>query len=245
MSALRPFRLAMLQMEVRGGDKPANVRRALERIATAADHGADVVLLPECLDLGWTHPSSRAQAEPVPDGGVCAALRDAARRHSLIVCAGLTERDGDRVYNAAVLIDSHGELLLRHRKIHELDIAHDVYDQGDRLNVASTPLGTIGVLIRADACAPDRVLARSLGRMGADLILSPCAWAVSPAFDNDAEPYGQLWRDVYTATAREFGCAVVGVSNVGPVDGGPWDGWRCIGCSLAVDPHGQIVRHAR
>ncbi len=35
--------------------------------------------------------------------------------------------------------------------------------------------------------------------------------------------------------------AFVGVSNVGPVTYGAWSGWRCIGCSLAMGPGGEVL----
>jgi hypothetical protein len=34
---------------------------------------------------------------------------------------------------------------------------------------------------------------------------------------------------------------VVGVSSVGPMTGGPWAGRKCIGCSLAVGPGGEVL----
>jgi hypothetical protein len=34
---------------------------------------------------------------------------------------------------------------------------------------------------------------------------------------------------------------VVGVSNVGWLTAGPWKGRKCIGCSLAVGPGGEIL----
>lgn len=34
---------------------------------------------------------------------------------------------------------------------------------------------------------------------------------------------------------------VVGVSNVGLVDGGEWDGWKCIGHSVAFGANGQVL----
>jgi hypothetical protein len=77
--------------------------------------------------------------------------------------------------------------------------------------------------------------------MGAQLILSPSAWAVDADHDNLREPYGQLWRDSYTELARLYDLAVVGVSNVGWITGGPWQGRQCIGCSLAVGPGGAIL----
>lgn len=237
-------RIALVQMSVGGGSRAANMGRAVDRIAEAASRGADIAVLPECLDLGWTHPSSQAGAESVPHGETCRALAEAARSHRILVCAGLTERDGDRVYNAAVLIDRDGALLLRHRKIHELDIGQPFYARGDRLNVAETEFGRIGVMICADANAPDYVLGRALGRMGAGLILSPCAWAVPADHDNAKEPYGDLWRRSYGVIAGEFSAAVIGVSNVGAITAGPWEGRHCIGCSLAIGRSGKEILQA-
>lgn len=238
---LTMFRLALLQMRVDGGARPANVQRALDRLATAAAAGAHVALLPEALDLGWTHPAARTEAEPIPEGDTFRRLREAAMRHGLYVAAGLTERADARVFNSAVLIDPEGRLLLHHRKLNELEIGHAAYDQGDRLAVTSTPLGTFGLMICADAFARGQVVGRTLGLMGADVILSPCAWAVPADHDNRREPYGQLWRDNYGPVARDFQLWIAGASNVGPLEAGPWQGRRCIGCSLLVGPEGTPV----
>jgi predicted amidohydrolase len=235
------FKLALAQMRVDGGRKDDNLRRAEDRIAQAAAHGADVVLLPEALDLGWTHPSARREADPIPDGPACARLRAAARRHGRHMCAGLTERAGEQVYNAAVLIDPHGDVILHHRKLNELAIGHDCYDPGDRLGVARTPLGTLGLMICADGFAAGQVLGRALGYMGGDVILSPSAWAVPADHDNSAEPYGDLWRRNYRPVATDFRLWVAGVSNVGWLTAGPWAGRKCIGCSLVIGPDGSEV----
>jgi predicted amidohydrolase len=117
------FRLALVQMKVVGGHKEQNLAHADAMIGRAADEGADVVVLPEAMSLGWTYPAGRAEADPVPDGRTCTVLRDVARRHGRYVCSGLVERAGDRVYNAAVLIGPNGEVLLLHRKVNELEIA--------------------------------------------------------------------------------------------------------------------------
>jgi hypothetical protein len=74
--------------------------------------------------------------------------------------------------------------------------------------------------------------------MGAQLILSPCAWVVPEDHDNDAEPYGQLWLDSYSPVARDFRLWIAGASNVGPITAGPWAGRKCIGCSLLIGPDG-------
>ena len=39
--------------------------------------------------------------------------------------------------------------------------------------------------------------------------------------------------------AKLYGVPVVGVSNVGPVTGGAWAGWKCIGNSIALFGDGE------
>jgi predicted amidohydrolase len=202
--------------------------------------GCRLVVLPECLDLGWTDPSARELARPVP-GPHADVLTRTAREAGVYVAAGLVERAGDRLYNAAVLIDPGGRIVLHHRKINELDIALDLYSVGDRLGVAETALGTLGLAICADNFADSLALGHVLARMGAQLILSPSAWAVDADHDNVGAPYGALWLDSYTELARLYDVTVVGVSNVGPMTGGPWAGRACIGCSLAVGPGGEVL----
>ena len=234
------IRVGMGQMLVEGAAPAANLERALRMIRDAGAQSCDVVVLPECLDTGWTHPTARELAEPIP-GPHSEALADAAREAGIHVVAGITERDGDRIYNAAVLISPAGDILLKHRKINELDIARDLYSTGDRLGVARTPLGTIGVDICADNFPDSLHLARSLASMGAQVLLSPCAWAVDADHDNEKEPYGDLWIGSYTTLAKCQGLPVVGVSSVGWLNDGPWKGRKCIGCSLAVGRDGRIL----
>jgi len=234
-----PFKIALAQILVNGGEPSVNVALAVENIANAARSGASVVLLPEALDCGWCHSSALAQACGIPDGDACLRLREAAKAHHIHVCAGLIERAGDALFNSAVLISPEGDVLLHHRKINELTMAHHLYACGDRLGVAHTPLGTIGLMICADGFAPNLAVSRALGLMGAQIILSPCAWAVPPEHDNIREPYGQLWLDSYGPVAKEFGLWIAGASNVGMITEGEWRGHKCIGCSLVMRPDGN------
>ena len=67
---------------------------------------------------GFPTPQNVARlAEPL-DGPSLSALRDAARQAGVSVAIGLAERDGERFYNTAVLIDHEGGLLLSYRKTH-------------------------------------------------------------------------------------------------------------------------------
>jgi len=239
--AEHPFKLAMVQMRVEPGARTQNLRRATELIAQAAAQGAQVVLLPEALPLGWTDSSTRQFADEVPGGETCRLLAQLAKEHRLHLCSGVIERAGDSIFNAAVLLGPSGDVLLHHRKLNELGIAHDCYAQGDRLAVAHTPLGCLGLMICADAFARGQIVSRTLGLMGAQMILSPCAWAVPADHDNAREPYGKLWRDHYGPVARDFQLWIAGVSYVGPIRSGAWAGRKCIGCSLLVGPDGREV----
>lgn len=236
------FQLGMAQMLVHPGNPEANLRRARQMIAEAAESKCRIVVLPECLDVGWAHSSTRELAQPIP-GPPFERLSQAAARHGIHVVAGLTERDRLRVYNTAVLIGPDGRLLLKHRKINILNITQDLYSVGDRLGVADTELGRIAINICADNFPSSLCLGHTLGRMGARALLSPCAWAVPADYDNALQPYGrELWHPAYRELARLYEMPVVGVSNVGPITHGPWAGRQCIGSSLAVDADGSVLQ---
>ncbi len=234
------FKLGMAQMLVEPGEVDRNLRRATTMIQQAAQAKCDIMVLPECLDVGWTHPDSRQLAQPIP-GEYSQQLSEAARTWGLYVVAGLTEREGDRLFNAAVLIAPDGRLLLKHRKINILEIAQDLYATGNCLCVAETSAGTIGIPICADNFPNSLALGHALARMGAQMLLSPSAWAVAADHNNKRDPYGELWRQSFTTLARLYDITVVGVSNVGWITAGPWQGRKCIGCSLAVGPGGDII----
>ena len=235
------FKLALAQMLVEGGQPQENLYRAEARIQEAAQNGAQLVLLPEALDLGWTHPMGREKAAPIPMGNPCKRLSEKAKENQVYVCAGLTEREGEAVFNAAVLIDPQGKVLLKHRKLNELAMGHQVYDQGDRLGVVHTPLGTLGLMICADGYVNDQVITRTLGYMGAQVVLAPSAWAVPPDFNPTLMPYGNEWRESLSPVAKNFSLYIAAVSNVGTLTWGPWAGHPCIGNSLVFGPTGKEI----
>lgn len=234
------FLAGMGQILVEPGCPQANLNRAADAIQQAASWGCRLVVFPECLDLGWGDPSARDLAQPIP-GPHVERLREAAQEHRIYVAAGLVERSGNRLFNAAILISPAGHILLHHRKINELDICLDLYSVGDRLGVAETELGIIGLNLCADNFGNSLAIGHVLCRMGAQIIISPSAWAVDADHDNAKDPYGKLWLDSYTELARLYDVTLIGVSNVGWITNGPWSGRKVIGCSLAVGPGGRVL----
>lgn len=231
----------MGQLLVEGGEPERNVARAVTMIGQAAREGCAVVVLPETLDLGWTHPSALDMAEPIP-GPRSALLRDAAVEHRIYVCAGLTERDGDQVYNAGVLISPDGEILLKYRKINVLECAFPYYAIGGSLGVVQTPLGCIGMSICSDNYSNSLEIGHTLGRMGARIILSPSSWTVDYSEQNAADPYSDKWLAPYRSLAEVHELVIVSTTSVGYIVGGPYEGKKMVGCSLAVGPEGLIAK---
>ena len=232
-----PLMVGMAQIRVEGGRPHANLERAIDAIDQAAASNCDVIVLPECLDLGWTDHSSQWLAEPVP-GPRTEVLQRAARSHGIVVVAGLTERAGESIFNTAIVCDRDGSLVGIHRKVREIEEARGIYDTGHQATVLEASIGRVGVLICADNLTTDLIDEAAFA--GAQMILSPSSWAVSPDHDEDAQPYGQEWLAPYGTAATAHGLPIVGVSNVGQIRSGPWRGRLCIGKSLAIDSNGKV-----
>lgn len=170
----RKLKVGMLQIRVVFSDAPGNLTRAREAVKKAVKEGAEICVLPEAMDLGWANPEAAELATPVP-GPVSALLCATALKNRVWLLSGITEKDGDDVYNTALLISPQGEIKAKHRKINILTGVEDVYTPGDRLQTVKTPLGRIGFDICADNFMTSLPLGHALARMGAQIILSPCA----------------------------------------------------------------------
>lgn len=232
------IKIAMGQMLVQGGKVQENLKRAESMIFKAAELGNEIIVLPECIDMGWTYPEAPSLAQEIP-GPYSRILCETAEKNSIYVAAGLTEKAGEKIYNSALFISPGGEILLKHRKINILDIAQDIYSIGNSLAVAETELGIIGLDICADNFPDSFAIAHTLARMGSDILLSPCSWAIPPDYSGGYPC--QMWEDSFTRLAYLFGIPVIGVSNVGIISAGVWKNYRCIGNSLAVSKDCVIV----
>lgn len=231
--------VAMAQMYVMAGQLDANLERACGLIEQAAAQGAQVIVLPECCDIGWTDDRVPELAGPIPGGTAYEAIAGAARQAQIHVVAGLTEASNAKVFNSAVLVSPSGNLLALHRKINVLGIAQHLYSIGDRLTVCETDFGTVGINICADNFDSSLAIADTLCRMGAQVIFSPSAWA-DDVPDPDTYSYGvKFWRQGYQRVCRHYRVSLIAVSNVGDMPTGPWAGRKAVGCSLAIGPDGN------
>lgn len=234
------YKIAMIQQKVQYGQAEENLKRAETWIAEAKRKDCVCAVLPECFDLGWANPNGRELAQEIP-GERFYRLCDMAKRNEIYLVAGLTEACGTRLYNTAVFISDQGELLGKHRKINLVEGVEPMFSVGDRLGVYETKFGLVGMDICADNFPSSLAIGQCLGKMGAQIILSPCSWAVRPE-DKEYNPtYPDQWIQPYTQLSQQFGLSVIGVSNVGTVEEGAWKGMSCIGSSVAVMNHGGRI----
>lgn len=232
------MRFALAQMLVESGAYSRNIEKIKSIVGEASENNSEVIVFPECADVGWLSSSDWREAHERWVKSV-RLLSQLARKNSLYICAGLTDGENGRLYNTAVLLSPDGDTLLHHRKINLLDFEKKVYSAGSSLSVVSGPIAGTSVLICADNFPQSLYLGRSTGLMGARLLLSPCSWAVEPGLSDD--PDEGMWISSFTELAKEFGITTIAVSNVGILENPPWEGYGCVGNSVVVGKSGNII----
>ncbi len=220
--------IATVQSNPLLGDLDHNRRAILNKLASAAQSGARLVVFPECSLSGYVL-NSRAEALPLaepPDGPTIRALEAACAQHNISAIVGLLLAENDHLYNACVLIAPDG-LAGIYRKTHLPRMGVDRFvDPGNALPQVTTLAGLrVAPLICYDGAFPEP--SRALALAGADLIVLPTNWP------EGAEPLAQhlmpcraLENVVYTLTASRIGTE---------------RGVRFIGGSAIYDPFGRTL----
>src|SRR5947208_1913101 len=186
-------KIACVQMEPVVGQKERNVRRTLEFIEQAAANGAHLVVLPELCNSGYVFESRQEAvplAEEIPNGPTCPAWKDIARQRSLHIVAGIDERDGQALYNAAVLIGPSGHVGT-FRKLHLWNEENLFFEPGNLgFPVFRTPLGRIATFICYDGRFPESY--RLCALQGADVVCIPTNSVPIPGQEKDREAMANI-----------------------------------------------------
>ena len=130
-----------------------------------------MILLPEGITIIGTGKTYVDVSEPIP-GPTTATLSELAKRRNSYIVAGIYEREGEIVYNTAVLIDRHGNLAGKYRKVYlpSAEIEGGL-TPGNDYPVFKTDFGTVGMMICYDVMFSDP--AHALAKQGAEIILMP------------------------------------------------------------------------
>ncbi|HEY3703806.1 MAG TPA: carbon-nitrogen hydrolase family protein [Terracidiphilus sp.] len=237
-SPQRNVRLAICEILAIDSDREGNFRRIEYALDDAEAKHADIAIFPESSILGWENPDAHRIAEPIPgkDSNRIAAL---AQKHHLMIAIGLDEKDGDKLYDSAILVDKTGKLLWKHRKINVLpELMTPPYSQGKRedIGIVDTEFGRIAVLICADTFSDAFV--NRMKELKPDLMLVPYGWAAP----NDQWPqHSKVLEDLVKRRAAMVRCPMAGVDLVGEMTHGPWAGQTYGGSSFVADGTGKIL----
>ncbi|MCW1838727.1 nitrilase family protein [Prosthecomicrobium hirschii] len=218
--------IACIQMEPSFGDTAANVEASVRRIVEAADNGARLIVLPELANTGYvfaTREEAFALAEAVPDGPSSRRWMEVAAARNLYIVAGITERDGQSLYNSAVVIGPSGHIGT-YRKMHLWGQENLFFEPGDRgFPVFATPIGRIGVAICYDGWFPETFRLQAL--QGADIVCVPTNWVPIPGQAPDREAMANI---LVMAAAHSNSIFIAAADRVGTERGQPFVGQSLI-----------------
>ena len=210
--------VAAVQMRM-SADPKENLRTAEAFVREAAGRGAQIVLLPELFERPYFCQERRYDyldyALPVSENPAVMRMRALARELGVVLPVSFFERDGNRLYNSAAMIDAGGDLLGVYRKTH---IPDDHYYQekfyfspGDTgFRAFETRHGRVGVGICWDQWFPEA--ARAMALLGADVLLYPTAIGSEPILGLDSMPH---WRRVMQGHAAANILPVAAANRVG------------------------------
>jgi predicted amidohydrolase len=260
------LKISTAQFEHRSGDKEYNLSVIESLSRKASEEGARAIAFHECSVTGYTFARhlTRDQlldlAEPIPNGSSIEQLTRIAGKYGIVILAGLFERDPeDRIYKAYVCVDGKG-LIASHRKLHPFINPHIL--PGDQYTVFDLFGWKCGILICYDNNIIENVRATRL--LGAEIIFMPhvtmCtpssrpgAGFVDPALwkNRETDPTslrtefdglkGRCWLMKWLP-ARAFDNGIYAIfSNAIGMD----DDQLKNGCSMIIDPFGDILEECR
>ncbi|MGJ7031990.1 nitrilase family protein [Niabella hirudinis] len=256
------LKIATAQFENRSGDKAYNLSVIESLACKAAAAGAQVIAFHECSITGYTfarHLSREALAaiaERIPEGESIQRLQQIATDNDITILAGLFEKDEqDRLYKAYVCVDKSG-LVAKYRKLHPFINPHLL--PGDAYCVFDIMGWKCGILVCYDNNIVENVRATRL--LGAEIIFMPHVTMCTPStrpgagfvdpqlwYDREKDPTslrlefdGMKGRDwlMKWLPARAYDNAVYVVFS-NPV--GMDDDQLKNGCSMIIDPYGDVV----
>lgn len=222
------MRIGLVQAQWQPGDVNANLRQVEQFAARAAAAGCGVVIFPELSDTGYALSLMQDLAGAWP-GVALDAIQTTAKRNRIGMIAGLSERDGDLIYNSIALVNCDGKLNGHYRKTHLFrgpeGSEKDVFSPGNNLMTVSMGNVCWGPSICFDLRFPE--VYRHAAQSGAQVLVALAAWPSARVDD---------WGTLCRARAIENQVFMVGVNQVGESGGVAFGGHSCV-----IGPDGHYL----
>lgn len=195
--------VAAIQMECVLKDVDANLSHAADLIERAANTGAKLIVIPELFSTGYrVEEADHSLAETVP-GKTTQRMQEIAARFDTYLCGAILEKDGDTVYDTAVVVGPDG-LLGKFRKMYLWGDETKRFGRGDDVTIVELPFAKIGLQICYEIGFPEG--ARKEAQAGADVIVYTSAFG---------KARGYAWDLMSRARALENGCFVIACNRCG------------------------------
>ncbi len=207
--------------------------KPVERLANLeeaiADQQLDLVVCPELFMSGYNVGSQLHELAETADGPFAQRVAELAQQAGTAICYGYPERDGETVYNSALVVSAAGHVLANHRKLAiPPGFEQNFFASGDQLT--HFELGGIkcALVICYDVEFPETI--RAACTAGAEIIIIPTALGTQ---------WDQVAHRVVPARAFENGCYALYANHAGGEGDITYAGASCI-----VGPDGRDVARA-
>ncbi|MBU0704821.1 MAG: carbon-nitrogen hydrolase family protein [Chloroflexi bacterium] len=189
----RTIKIAAVQMDANPTPTADRLARADRLVTDAAEAGAQLVVLPELFNTGYAYSDANHRlAEPLNDP-TATWMKETAARLNVHLAGSLMLLDQDEVYNALLLFAPDGRMW-RYDKNYPWGWERGYFRDGNRITVAETDLGDIGMMICWDT-AHTQLWRRHAGRVDLMLIASCPPDVSNPTFhfpDGDALTFDDM-----------------------------------------------------
>lgn len=230
----KKFKLALCQIRT-DFDVDTTMNKTEAMLHEAAEHGAQVVCLPEMYCCQYRSAAFKMFAERGSDD-IVKKMSYWAKEYGLLLVGGsIPEIENGRMYNTCYVFDRSGKQLVKYRKMHLFDSdlpklrSHEseTFGQGNSIAVFDTEFGRMGVAVCFDVRFPE--LIRTLSQRGAELVFIPAQ------FNYITGP--KHWEMLLRARAIDnqiymAGCCAALDESI------HWHSW---GHSLVADPLAEII----
>jgi len=232
---LNAFKVAAIQM-ASGPKVEGNLNEARRLVATAAEQGAKLVVLPEFFAImGMTEQDKVKEREQPGQGAIQSFMSEMAKKHKIWLMGSLplAAATPDKVRNSLLVFDETGAQVARYDKIHlfNLTLGNESYNEaqtiepGDKVVVVDSPFGRIGLAVCYDLRFPE--LFRAMKDV--DIIVLPSAFTATT---------GKVhWEPLIRARAIENLSYVIAAAQ----GGYHVSGRETHGHSMIVDPWGRVM----
>jgi len=263
---MEKLKISTAQFENRSGDKSYNLSVIEKLTKKAAAEGSKVIAFHECSITGYTFARmlSKQQmldlAELIPEGESISELKEIAQKYDMTVLSGLFEKDSkNNLFKAYVCVDKNG-LVAKYRKLHPFINPH--IQPGNEYCVFDLHGWKCGILICYDNNVIENVRATKL--LGADVIFMPHVTMCTPSSrpgagfvdpklwenrENDPTSLrlefdgmkGRQWLMKWLPSRAHDNAVYVVFANPIGMD----DDQLKNGCSMIIDPFGDVVTECR